>query len=232
MSAGPKTLAALKMLAAGRPIAYVQATTGMPTANVEAIANANGYPDLDRLAANANALTAQLAQRDALVDRAPATVTPLTSRPPQRPAPQRPATTPAAGGTPEVSKQAPASLAYESSVNELVRACRRSDLKRTQALGPKLAELAELAERIITALRTEREAAEMKTKQAEEIAAKKAAVDKLTKALAAAKADLAALSPGAALEFVCEVCGDSFSTSSGRARHTTRKHPTDQGDPA
>lgn len=212
MSAGPKTLAALKMLAAGRPIAYVQATTGMPTANVEAIATANGYPDLDRLAANANALTAKLAQRDALPERAPAVVTPLPSRP-SPPAAPRPAL-PVAGGTPPAP-----------SADELVRACRRSEFKRTQALGPKLAEL---VERITTALRTEREAAEMKTKQAEEIATKKAAVDKLTKQLAAAKAALAAVDPGSALEFGCDVCGDSFATSSGRARHTTRKHKTEE----
>jgi hypothetical protein len=112
-------------------------------------------------------------------------------------------------------------------VNALVQACARSEHKRTQALGTKLLELADKA---TAALRAEREAAEAKAKSAEEFAAKKAAVDKLARQLAAAKAELRGIKPTAeragdpAGEFACDQCDRVFGSSPGRARHVTRTH--------
>lgn len=133
-------------------------------------------------------------------------------------------TPPAAPAT--VPGAAPAAPNGLFTVEELVRACRRSESKRTQALGPKLTEL---ADRITAALRGEREAAEAKAKQAEEFTARKAQVDRLTKQLADAKAALSGLKPPpgdteASLSFACSECGDRFTTSQGRSLHGRRKH--------
>ncbi len=145
----------------------------------------------------------------------PAAVTPL-----------RVAPIPSSLSTPAVRRveEAPAPPQPGLSVDNLAQACLRSANKRTQAMGPKLLELAEKAR---TALRREREAAEAKAKQSEEFAAKKAAVDRLAKQLAAAKAELRKVKPAAGGSpdgFPCEHCDDSFPTSQGRAAHTTRKH--------
>jgi hypothetical protein len=113
------------------------------------------------------------------------------------------------------------------SVDGLAQACLRSENKRTQAMGPKLLELAEKAR---AALRAEHQAAEAKAKQSEELAAKKAAVERLAKQLAAAKAELrkakpaAATSGGGAGEFLCDECGKSFGSPQGRGAHAFRAH--------
>lgn len=221
------TLAVLKLLVAGRSIDFVADATGVDAKLVLKFAETHGWPDKTKL----NAAVAQLENgaATAIPVRAPAphlvakTPHPQTSRPATTPAQPRPAPGPAPGGTYNGAPPPRPPL----TVDELVRACRRSESKRTQALGPKLAEL---ADRVTTALRTERETAEAKAKQAEEFAAKKAAVDRLAKQLAEARAALRELKPSgvteAALDFACEDCGDVFATSSGRARHHTRKHKT------
>lgn len=111
--------------------------------------------------------------------------------------------------------------ASSSTLTEKITAAlrtRRSEHKRTQALGVKLTELAE------------RDTAEAKAKQAEEFTAKKAQVDRLAKQLADARAALRELKPTgvtqAALDFACAECGDLFSTSQGRGMHVFRKHKT------
>ena len=112
------------------------------------------------------------------------------------------------------------------SIDNLAQACLRSENKRTQAMGPKLLDLAEKAR---AALRKEREAAEAKAKASEEFAAKKAAVDRLAKQLAAAKAELRKVKPAgtpapSAGEFLCDECGQSFGTPQGRGAHAFRAH--------
>lgn len=237
------TLTVLKLLAKGRLPAFVADATGLPIGRVQSIADEHGWPERARISAAVEDLVL-----DAAAPRIPVRDVPVLSRP----APTRPASTPGApspvpGGTPNGVARTPHHVAPDLSnkvdsaplsptVDELVRACRRSELKRTQALGPKLTEL---AEKVTAALRVERETAEAKAKQAEEFAAKKAAVDRLAKKLAEARADLRKLKPSgvteAALDFACGDCGDVFSTSSGRKRHITRKHTqptTSEGTPA
>lgn len=145
----------------------------------------------------------------------PAALAPVPGPSPVRSVPAPPTATPDA--TPPAGP----------TVDQLVKACARSDAKRTQALGPKLIEL---AEKITAALRAERFAAEAKAKQSEEFAAKKAAVDRLAKQLAAAKADLRKVKPAASAsaagggEYSCEDCDQTFSTPQGRGAHGFRAH--------
>lgn len=216
------TLTVLKLLAQGRPPAFIAQATGTAIGYVQGIADSHGWPDPDRVQAAVEHLV-----REASVPRIPVRAPehhPQTSRPALRPATSTPpAPSPAPGGT---SNGAPAGNGLFT-VGELVRAAGRSEHKRTQALGVKLSDL---AEKITAALRAERDSAEAKAKQAEEFTAKKAHVDRLKKQLADAQAALRELKPSgvteAALDFACDVCADVFSTSSGRARHVTRKHKT------
>lgn len=110
------------------------------------------------------------------------------------------------------------------SIDELIRACARSEYKRTQALGVKLAETAEKAR---AALRSEREAAEIKAARSKEIAAARAEVERLEKALAEAKAKaVAAGAPGGARggPHNCPECGQQLATGQALGAHRARKH--------
>lgn len=211
-----EVITVLKLLGKGRPLEFITAATSLPISRVQAIADKYGWPDQQKI-------TAAIAGLDQAATRIPVRAAPEPARG-ARSTNHGPSTAiPPSLVTPAVRRD----LAPPPgpTVDELVRACRRSESKRTQALGPKLAEL---AERVTAALRTERDTAEAKRQRAEEFAAKKAAVDKLAAQLAKAKAELRELKPTgvteAALDFACEQCGDVFSTSSGRARHITRKH--------
>lgn len=216
------TLTVIKLLAAGKSPEFVAAATDLAIGYVQDLADEHGWPDLDALAEAAARLS-----RDAgatLPSRAPASlvvarhgVTPQPSRPSPTPGSGPRPASPAPGGTPTV--------VHGHTVAELARACSRSGHKRTQVLGPKLTEL---ADKITTALRAERQAAEAKAKASEEFTAKKAAVDALAKQLADAKAALRGLTPSgaaeAAPEHACTQCGALFTTSQGRGLHTTRVH--------
>lgn len=241
------TLTVLKLLAKGRTPDFVAQATGTAIGYVQGIAGEHGWPDVARLQGAVDEL-----MLDTYAPRIPVRA-PEPSRPspspgsgprpataaggtphhvalaphPQssRPVPQPvtstpPVPSPAPGGTPNGALDPPG-----FTVNDLVRACRRSEYKRTQALGPKLTEL---AEKITAALRAERETAEAKAKQAEAFIAKKAQVDRLAKQLADARAALRELKPTgvteAALDFACGECGDLFATSQGRGMHTYCKH--------
>lgn len=134
-----------------------------------------------------------------------------------RPSPATAAAVPVKAGPP----QQPQAV----TVAQLAAACRRSEYKRTQALGGRLTEL---ADRIRDALRTEREAAEAKAVKAEAFAKAKADVDRLARELKAARAALKGLKPSgvteAALSFACDECGESFGTAQGRGAHRAHKH--------
>lgn len=213
-------LTALKLLEKGRPASFIATATGLPEGLIVALADGLGAPVMDRAALRTEIDGLELLMRTALPTREPAPLPP-TSRPAPKPATSTPpAHAPAPGGTPTNG-----TIRTELTVDELVRACRRSEYKRTQALGPKLTEL---ADRITAALRDERQAAEAKAKQAEEFTAKKAQVDRLAKQLADARAQLRELKPAgvteAALDFACGTCGDLFTTSQGRGLHTRRVH--------
>lgn len=159
-----------------------------------------------------------LRYRPAGVAAVPAPVAPIPASL-STPAVRRAISTPAASAPAAVAGVAPDALLA------LVRACQRSELKRTQALGVKLAAL---VEQVTVALRGEREAVEAKAKQAEEQATARAEVARLTKQLAAAKAKLrgsaAAGVDEAAGHLACGHCGDLFASAQGRSTHITRKH--------
>lgn len=227
MTTTTDTLAILKLLVKGRPPSFVAMATDQNETFVEALATQHGWPDRQKLAdaiavLEIDATTAAIPTREEPPPIPAGLTTPAVRRG------DGPRSTVHRPSTGDVSKQVSKELASGPpplTVDEIVRACRRSESKRIQALGTKLAEAADKA---TTALRAEREVAEAKLKKAEEFAAKKAAVDKLAAQLAKAKAELSALKPSgvteAALDFACEQCGDVFGTSSGRKRHVTRKH--------
>ena len=226
MNAGPKTLAALKMLAAGREIRHVQELTSFTSEEVRAIADANGYPDLDKLAKAVNDLNVSLAQRDAL----PTRDHPVPPRPSPPPAPARPAEAPAAGGALNGGAR-PTPPQDAITVDALARACGRSEHKRTQNLGTKLTEL---AEKITAALRGEREIAEAKAKRDQERAAALAEIKRLEKALAEARAKAtAAGAPGGIRggARTCEVCGDQLANPQALGAHKRHKHGIRSSNP-
>lgn len=128
---------------------------------------------------------------------------------------------PAPVAAPPVLKPVPSPA---PSIDELIRACARSEYKRTQGLGVKLAELAEKAR---AALRTEREAAEAKAARSKEVAAAQAEVKRLEKELAAAKAKaVAAGGSGGARggPRPCPECGHEFATGQALGAHRAQKH--------
>lgn len=141
------------------------------------------------------------------------------------PAVRRPTPPPALAVVPPVKADAQvAQVAEAPAVDELIRACARSDSKRTQALGVKLADLAEKAR---AALRTEREAAEAKAARSKEVAAAQAEVKRLEKLLADAKAKaVAAGASGGARggPCICPECEQGFSSAQALGAHRSRKH--------
>lgn len=217
MTTTSDTLTVLKFLAKGRNIDYVAQATGMSTALVLSLGEAHGWPDTVKLGWAVDQLGAEAVDR--IPVRAPDPPRPVAKTP------QPVAPIPASLSTPAVRNGSTSTPPPGPSIEDLVRACRRSESKRTQALGPKLTEL---EQKITAALRAERDSAEAKAKQAEEFTAKKAHVDRLKKQLADAQAALRQLKPSgvteAALQFACEECGDLFSTSQGRGMHRRRSH--------
>lgn len=197
-------LTALKHLAAGRSIPFTATAAGLDTATVDAYATAAGYPNTVRV-------KARIAELLAAGD------TPIPVRAPEaaprlRPVPAPPATRAATPG--------PSAL----TVDELVRACRRSEFKRTQSLGVKLTEL---AEKITAALRAERETAEDKARRAAEREAAQAEVKRLEKALTAARANaVAAGAPGGVRggERICSVCDAHLANGQALGAHKRHKH--------
>lgn len=110
------------------------------------------------------------------------------------------------------------------SIDDLIRACARSEYKRTQALGVKLAQTAEKAR---AALRTELEAAEAKAARSAAVAAARAEVKRLEKALAEAKAKaVAAGAPGGARggPIPCPTCDREFASPQALGAHRSRLH--------
>jgi hypothetical protein len=140
----------------------------------------------------------------------------LKYRPPLAVAP-RPAAPPATRPTATTTSAPPA-------IDDLVRACARSEYKRTQTLGVKLADIAEKAR---TALRAEREAAEAKAARSKEVAAAQAEVKRLEMALAEAKKKaVAAGAPGGARSgpHNCPECDQGFGSAQALGAHRARKH--------
>lgn len=110
------------------------------------------------------------------------------------------------------------------SIDELIRACARSDFKRTQALGVKLAQVAEKAR---AALRAERETAEVKAKRERERTAAVAEIKRLEKALAEARAKATAAGrPGGTRggERICEECGRQLANGQALGAHKRHTH--------
>lgn len=211
------TLATVKLLAKGHPVSVVAAAVGAKPAEVSEVGGANGMPDKELLRAAAKRLSAELQDTIPATELAPF---PPASRPTARSAHPAPTTGPASGGTYNGAPTPRPALTVE----ELARACKRSEHKRTQALGVKLTEL---AERITTALRSEREAAEMKAKRSEELAAAQAEVKRLTKALAEAKAKATAAGApggvrGGARE--CPECGKQLANPQALGAHKRHTH--------
>lgn len=168
----------LKHLAGGRDTRFAATVTHLPQADVDAIADEYGWPDLDKVRWAIDELTAAGSVIPSRVDRTPAPA------PEPRPTPaarhnlsvaRRPA--PTATPTPEPVRT------VTPSANELIVAASRSTRKRTQALGVKVAGLlGDLAK----ALREEeeaetaaREAAEAKVRNAKRIAELEAELAKL-----------------------------------------------------
>lgn len=110
------------------------------------------------------------------------------------------------------------------SIDELIRACARSEYKRTQSLGVKLAELSEKAR---AALRSERESAEVKAARSKEIAAAQAEVKRLEAALKAARAKASAAgAPGGARggPHICPECDHELANAQALGAHRAHKH--------
>lgn len=219
------TLTILKLLAKGRTPAFVAEAVSVHADTVHRVGREHGWPDESLLLASLQRLTAAAGETIPTREPAPHPVakTPQLqmSRPVAKPAQPRPALGPAPGGTPN---GAPVSPRPELTVDELVRACRRSESKRTQALGPKLAEL---ADRITTALRNERETAEDKARRAAEREAAQAEVKRLEKALAEARAKaVAAGAPGGVRGGAreCDVCGEHLKNPQALGAHKRHKH--------
>lgn len=219
-------LAVVKLLACGRQVHFVAHATRLTPDQVTQIAGEHGWPDRDRLRSAATELTKTATP--GIPERAPTLTHPI----PKRPAPPPPLPRPAPPAPPAPSAAAPTPEPPLRVVEDLIRACRRSEHKRTQALGPKLETL---ADKITTALRSERRAAEANAREAAEFTAHKATVLALGKQLADAKAALRALKPTAVTEGApqhpCPECGALFTTSQGRALHTVRKHTPTPGGP-
>lgn len=235
-------LAVLKLLAKGRSPQFVsEAVPDLTLGQVEAIAAKYGWPDQQKVQWAVDELTNDSSPR--LPKREPGDVAlaftstppPPTSRPAPRPAsseatrpasapagdgPRMPATSPGSGGTQNgVMREPPM-----PTVEELVRACRRSEYKRTQNLGVKLAEL---ADRIVATLREERESSERKALRALEIAAAQAEVKRLEAELAAARAKAvkAGASGGARLgPTPCPECGAELTSPQALGAHRRHKH--------
>lgn len=204
----------MKLLAAGRPLPFVAAATGLSGDAVSEIGGEHGWPDRDRLRDAARVLTVQCADR--IPERAH---TPPPSRPVSTPAAPQPAL-PVPGGT--LNGTGAGNGLF--TVGELVRACRRSEHKRTQALGPKLTDL---AEKIAAALRAEREGAEIKAQQSAKRVAAQAEVKRLTKALAEAKARaVAAGAPGGSRggPRPCPECGTQLASAQALGLHNRHQH--------
>lgn len=213
----PDTLTVLKLLTKGRTPAFVADATRLPLAEVVTVAEAHGWPDRAKLLVVVNDLTLDLGAPDLPV-REP---TPLPSRPAPTAVttPPRGPVAPVPGGTHNGATASPG-----FTVDELVRACRRSEHKRTQALGVKLTEL---AERISATLGTERADAEAKARRAAEREASQAEVKRLVKALAEARAKaVAAGAPGGVRggECTCPVCGHQLANPQALGAHKRHKH--------
>lgn len=205
-------LTVLKLLEKGRPPSFIATATGLPEGLIGALADGLGAPALDQQALRSEIADLELIMRTALPTREPAPETtfhPAAPPPRATPAPVRP-----------VANGAPSAPALE----ELVRACRRSEFKRTQALGSKLTDL---ADRITAALRDERQAAAAKAKRSEELVAAQAEVKRLTQALAAAKAKAtAAGAPGGARggPHTCPECAMELTNAQALGAHKRHKH--------
>lgn len=211
-------LAVLKLLVKGRPPAFVAEATGLTQPRVQAIADANGWPNREKLADALTDLMLDEMSGQTIPARAP-DPTPPPSRPALKPATSTPpAHAPVPGGTLN------GSTAAAPTVEHLAAACKRSESKRTQALGVKLGDL---AGKVTAALRDERLSAEAKAKRAEERTAAQAEVKRLEKALAEARAKAVAagapggIRPGAR---TCEVCGDQLANAQALGAHKRHKH--------
>lgn len=220
------SLTVLKLLAKGRPPTFVAKATGLSEPFVERFATEHGWPDQVKISAAIDNLLG--AERTAEI--------PVRAPVPSRPAPTRPASTPgvpspAPGGTPNGTTSTQRHDPPAFTVDELARACRRSEHKRTQALGPKLTEL---AERITTALRAERETAEAKAKRDAERAAALAEIKRLEQALAEARAKAtAAGAPGGVRggARTCEICGHELANPQALGAHKRHKHNIRSANP-
>lgn len=201
-------LTVLKHLAAGRSVPFTATATGLPVPAVNLFATAAGYPDIDRV-------QARIAELLAAGD------TPIPVRAPEAAPRLRPVPAPP---DPQRERAHPAATPPAPTLEELVRACRRSEFKRTQSLGVKLAEL---VEKVTGALVAERESAEVKARRAAEREAAQAEVKRLEKALAAARAKaVAAGAPGGTRggERTCPVCDAGFPSPQALGAHKRHKH--------
>lgn len=205
-------LTVLKLLGVGRSLAFAATAAGLDLASVTRYATAAGYPDEGAVKRRVEELLATahtpIPMREPEAARPPETMPRVALRPVPSP----------------VTSLGSKNAAPAPTLEELVRACRRSEFKRTQSLGVKLAEL---AEKVTAALVAERESAEVKAQRAAEREAAQAEVKRLEKALAVARAKaVAAGAPGGVRggERTCPVCGDQLLSPQALGAHKRHKH--------
>ena len=212
------TLTVLKLLAMGRPPVFVAKATGLSEPFVERFATEHGWPDQLKISAAIGKLVGdQRAEEIPVRTPEPSRPSPPAAAPQPRPQPALPTT----GGTPNGIRQG---TPPAPTIEELVRACRRSEHKRTQNLGPKLTDL---VEKITAALRSELETAEAKAKREQERAAALAEIKRLEKALADARAKaVAAGHPGGTRggPKTCPECGEVKDNPQALGAHRRHKH--------
>lgn len=205
-------LTVLKLLGIGRSLAFAATAAGLDLAAVTRFATAAGYPDEAVMKARVEELLSEA--QVPIPMREPEAAPPVETTP-------RVALRPVPSPAPSASSK---STAPAPTLEELVRACRRSEFKRTQSLGVKLADL---AEKVTAALHAERESAEDKAQRAAEREAAQAEVKRLEKALAAARAKaVAAGAPGGTRggERTCPVCDAGFPSPQALGAHKRHKH--------
>lgn len=221
MTTTAQDITVLKLYANGRPADFIATATQLPINRVQAIATEHGWPDQAKMAEALAELTREAAPRvpvreddtrtlRVVADPIPAAVSTPAVRRDQGTTAARPTPAPPAAPGP--------------SVDELVRACARSESKRTQARGVKLAAL---VDDIRAALRAERETAEAKAAREKARAAAVAEVKRLEKALAEARAKaVAAGAPGGERggPRPCPECGDQLASPQALGAHRRHKH--------